>query len=131
MISFPVPSRLASLLLAVVLVPALVSSADIPDPAELLGFRPGSDRQLMDYDQLVGVMQRAADAVCATDTSALVESAFSVGTVVSTGSVTGLDKEIGGLVGSLLTGSTLLDHFRDCPCWMGRLWAAGRDHFDG
>jgi hypothetical protein len=61
-ISFPAPSRLASLLLAVVLVPAFVSSAEIADPEEILGFRPGSDRQLMDYDQLVGVMQQLAAA---------------------------------------------------------------------
>jgi hypothetical protein len=34
----------------------------IPEPRDVLGFQPGADRQLMDYGELVDVMQRLAEA---------------------------------------------------------------------
>jgi hypothetical protein len=37
-------------------------SAAVPSPEESFGFRPGSDRQLIDYGQLTGYLQAVADA---------------------------------------------------------------------
>jgi hypothetical protein len=34
----------------------------IPSPSSVLGFEPGTDRQLMDYGQLTGYMERLAAA---------------------------------------------------------------------
>ncbi|MBD3873528.1 MAG: hypothetical protein IFK91_11525, partial [Acidobacteria bacterium] len=47
------------------LVPSAVlaqSKAEIPTPESVLGFVPGTDRELMDYEQLVGYMQKLAAA---------------------------------------------------------------------
>ncbi len=46
-------------------VPATVlarSAPEIPTPESVLGFVPGTDRELMDYEQLVGYMQKLAAA---------------------------------------------------------------------
>lgn len=37
-------------------------TGDIPSPASVLGFEPGSDRRLMDYEQLIGYMELLAKA---------------------------------------------------------------------
>ncbi|MBD3854381.1 MAG: hypothetical protein IFJ96_06325, partial [Acidobacteria bacterium] len=47
------------------LVPSAIlaqSKAEIPTPESVLGFVPGTDRELMDYEQLVGYMQKLAAA---------------------------------------------------------------------
>ena len=52
------------LLLVVTIIPnisAAETTAGIPTPESYFGFTPGSDRQLMDYGQLVGYMQQLAD----------------------------------------------------------------------
>jgi hypothetical protein len=38
------------------------SESEIPTPESVLGFVPGTDRQLMDYEQLVDYMQKLAAA---------------------------------------------------------------------
>ena len=43
-------------------VPAQAVASEIPTPESVLGFEPGSDRQLMDYGQLVGYLQDLAAA---------------------------------------------------------------------
>jgi hypothetical protein len=53
------------LVIAFWVVPATVlarSKAEIPTPESVLGFVPGTDRELMDYEQLVGYMQKLAAA---------------------------------------------------------------------
>jgi len=53
---------LTGLILAVTgLVPAQAPTT-IPSPESVLGFEPGSDRQLMDYEQLTGYMEVLAEA---------------------------------------------------------------------
>ncbi len=57
--------RVVWLAIAVVVagtLPAHQGEAPVPHPREVLGFEPGADRELMDYGQLVDVMQRLAEA---------------------------------------------------------------------
>ncbi len=46
----------------VVFVPVAGADDPIPTPESVLGFVPGSDRQLMDYGQLTGYLQQLSDA---------------------------------------------------------------------
>jgi len=59
-------TRFACVFLAVWLAstpaPAQTEGNEIPTPASVLGFTPGSDRQLMDYRQLVDYLHALADA---------------------------------------------------------------------
>ena len=51
------------LLAAIIQTPTNAQSpTEIPSPESVLGFTPGSDRQLADYGQLVGYMERLAEA---------------------------------------------------------------------
>ena len=59
-------SRFMFVIFAVFLVTNLATTqnaaAEIPTPESVLGFEPGTDRQLMDYGQLIGYLQELADA---------------------------------------------------------------------
>jgi hypothetical protein len=41
---------------------SVLAMAEVPTPESVLGFRPGADRQLMDYGQLTGYLKTLADA---------------------------------------------------------------------
>jgi len=59
-------NHIAYLLLAVLLVSTLSTAqsetSPIPAPGSVLGFEPGTDRQLMDYGQLIGYLNKLAAA---------------------------------------------------------------------